>query len=69
MTLRYRESAPLKDCFLLQPVGCDYGIGSGAAVDRCGVCNGDSTACSQIMETFTDDWNLKGEEINTPSIM
>jgi len=44
------------------PVGCDYGIGSGASIDRCGVCNGDSTTCSQVMKTFTEDWQQKGVE-------
>jgi len=42
------------------PVGCDYGIESGFSFDRCGVCNGDSTKCTQVMKTYTDDWSQMG---------
>ncbi|XP_078379200.1 A disintegrin and metalloproteinase with thrombospondin motifs 6-like isoform X2 [Oculina patagonica] len=42
------------------PVGCDYVIGSGFSFDRCGVCNGDSTTCTQVTEKYTDDWRQKG---------
>ena len=45
----------------MQPVGCDYKIGSGAAYDRCGVCNGDSTTCTPVTVTFTEDWKERGE--------
>ncbi|XP_078379206.1 A disintegrin and metalloproteinase with thrombospondin motifs 18-like isoform X2 [Oculina patagonica] len=41
------------------PVGCDYEIGSGFSFDRCGVCNGDSTTCTQVIETYTKNWRKK----------
>lgn len=44
-----------------QPVGCDFGIESGFTYDRCGVCNGDSTKCTQVMNTYTDDWPQNGK--------
>ncbi|XP_073256310.1 A disintegrin and metalloproteinase with thrombospondin motifs 18-like [Porites lutea] len=44
------------------PVGCDYKIGSGTAYDRCGVCNGDSTTCTPLTVTFTEDWKERGPE-------
>ncbi|XP_048588215.1 A disintegrin and metalloproteinase with thrombospondin motifs 20 [Nematostella vectensis] len=31
-----------------KPVGCDGVLGSGQHVDRCGVCNGDSSTCSVV---------------------
>ncbi|KAJ7351828.1 metalloendopeptidase [Desmophyllum pertusum] len=41
-------------------VGCDYGFGSGFVLDRCKVCNGDSTSCTLVVETYTNDWREKG---------
>ncbi len=38
-------------------------IGSGLLLDRCGVCNGDSTKCTPVMETYTKDWREKGKKI------
>ncbi|XP_078379203.1 A disintegrin and metalloproteinase with thrombospondin motifs 3-like isoform X2 [Oculina patagonica] len=40
--------------------GCDYVIGSGLLLDRCGVCNGDSTKCTPMVDTYTKDWREKG---------
>ncbi|KAJ7351831.1 hypothetical protein OS493_035313 [Desmophyllum pertusum] len=40
--------------------GCDYGFGSGFAFDRCKVCNGDSTSCTQVVEAYNNDWREKG---------
>ena len=47
--------------FLLQPVGCDDVVGSQSAVDRCGVCNGDSTSCRAVKKQFTTYWEKKGK--------
>lgn len=44
------------------PVGCDDVVGSQSAVDRCGVCNGDSTSCKAVKKQFTTYWEKKGPE-------
>ena len=54
-------TSPFLTFSFLQPVGCDYKIGSGTAYDRCGVCNGDSTTCTPVTVTFTEDWKVRGE--------
>ncbi|XP_032232433.1 A disintegrin and metalloproteinase with thrombospondin motifs 16 [Nematostella vectensis] len=36
-----------------KPVGCDGVLGSGQHVDRCGVCNGDSSTCSVVTGSYT----------------
>lgn len=33
-------------------VGCDFIIGSSAAEDRCGVCNGNSSTCATVKKSF-----------------
>lgn len=42
------------------PVGCDDVVGSVSTVDRCGVCNGDSTSCKAVKKFYTVDWQQKG---------
>ena len=54
-------TSPFLTFSFLQPVGCDYKIGSGTAHDRCGVCHGDSTTCTPVTVTFTEDWKQRGE--------
>ncbi|XP_048588788.1 A disintegrin and metalloproteinase with thrombospondin motifs 16 isoform X1 [Nematostella vectensis] len=36
-----------------EQVGCDDVLGSGQRVDRCGVCNGDSSTCSVVTGTYS----------------
>lgn len=51
-----------KYCLLsTQSVGCDKVVGSGAEFDRCGVCNGDSTSCTEVIKEFKEDHQVKGE--------
>lgn len=38
---------------VLQTVGCDGIVGSGAVVDRCGVCNGNNRDCQTISGIYT----------------
>lgn len=42
-----------------QPVGCDWGIGSNAKEDACGVCHGNGTEC-RIMQGFFGEHNVQG---------
>ncbi|KAK2565039.1 A disintegrin and metalloproteinase with thrombospondin motifs 6 [Acropora cervicornis] len=52
-----------KYCLLsTQSVGCDKVVGSGAEFDRCGVCNGDSTSCTEVIKEFKEDHQVKGLE-------
>lgn len=37
---------------MLQTVGCDFEIDSGAMEDRCGVCRGDGSTCHTVSRTF-----------------
>ncbi|CAH1796676.1 unnamed protein product, partial [Owenia fusiformis] len=37
---------------LCQHVGCDWGIGSDAKEDRCGVCHGDGSTCKTVQTKF-----------------
>lgn len=39
---------------VLQNVGCDFEIDSGALEDRCGVCHGDGSTCHTVRETFQE---------------
>lgn len=39
---------------LLQNVGCDFVIDSGAEEDRCGVCRGDGSTCQTVSRTFKE---------------
>jgi len=34
--------------FLLQAVGCDGTVGSGAELDKCGVCGGNGDTCHVV---------------------
>ncbi|KAM9324233.1 A disintegrin and metalloproteinase with thrombospondin motifs 13 [Gastrophryne carolinensis] len=34
--------------------GCDGGMDSNSVADRCGVCNGDNSTCSQVSGSFTE---------------
>ena len=38
--------------FLIQDVGCDFKIGSGAQEDICGVCKGNGTSCRTVEGRF-----------------
>lgn len=48
---------------LLQNVGCDLEIDSGAVEDRCGVCHGNGSTCHTVSGTFEEaeglgtDWD------------
>lgn len=39
---------------LLQNVGCDFEIDSGAVEDRCGVCQGNGSTCHTVSRTFEE---------------
>ncbi|XP_068734919.1 A disintegrin and metalloproteinase with thrombospondin motifs 6-like isoform X2 [Montipora capricornis] len=43
-------------------VGCNNVIGSGLEFDRCGVCNGDSSSCLEIIKEFNETHLVKGVE-------
>uniref|UniRef100_A0A0A9XKL0 A disintegrin and metalloproteinase with thrombospondin motifs 6 n=1 Tax=Lygus hesperus TaxID=30085 RepID=A0A0A9XKL0_LYGHE len=42
-----------------KPVGCDWGIGSNAKEDACGICHGNGTEC-RIMQGYFGDRDVKG---------
>lgn len=39
---------------VLQNVGCDFEIDSGAVEDRCGVCHGNGSTCHTVSGTFEE---------------
>lgn len=39
---------------MLQNVGCDFEIDSGATEDRCGVCQGNGSTCHTVSGTFQE---------------
>lgn len=39
---------------VLQNIGCDYVIDSGAVEDRCGVCHGNGSTCTTVKKTFEE---------------
>lgn len=39
---------------MLQNIGCDYVIDSGAVEDRCGVCHGNGSTCTTVKKTFEE---------------
>ena len=39
---------------VLQNVGCDFKIDSGAMEDRCGMCHGNGSTCHTVSETFVE---------------
>lgn len=39
---------------MLQNVGCDFEIDSGATEDRCGVCHGNGSTCHTVSGTFQE---------------
>lgn len=39
---------------MLQNVGCDFEIDSGAVEDRCGVCHGNGSTCHTVSGTFEE---------------
>ena len=42
--------------FVLQSVGCDNMLESGAKYDRCAVCEGDSSTCDFVRGEYTKNW-------------
>lgn len=43
---------------VLQNVGCDFEIDSGAVEDRCGVCHGNGSTCHTVSGTFAEPEGL-----------
>lgn len=54
MDTQRRLAASIKGLSLLQNVGCDFEIDSGAVEDHCGVCQGNGSTCHTVSRTFEE---------------
>lgn len=52
--MRRAQRRGLPSLCVLQNVGCDFEIDSGAVEDRCGVCQGNGSTCHTVSGTFQE---------------